>query len=153
MSARSLLLADEAATRRVGEDLAGRVRPGDTLLLQGELGAGKTTLARAILAGLGLEGDAPSPSFALVLDYQPPEVRMPVLHVDLYRLDDAADLAELGLDDPEAGAVQLVEWPERAGADRWPDGLRLTLSREDEGRRLTCLVPPAWEGRWPPDPR
>lgn len=142
-------LADAAATEAFGARLGALVRAGDVIALSGPLGAGKTSLARGLLAALGLAGEAPSPSFAIVQPYDPPEVRLPVLHVDLYRLDDPEDLAELGIDD-SADALLLVEWPERAGADYWPDALALTLAIEpDGGRSLTARVPAAWKDRWP----
>ncbi|WP_419808030.1 tRNA (adenosine(37)-N6)-threonylcarbamoyltransferase complex ATPase subunit type 1 TsaE [Sphingomonas sp.] len=144
----SVMLADPAATAAFGASLAALVRPGDVIALVGELGAGKTSLARGLLAALGVAGEVPSPSFAIVQPYAPPEVRVPVLHVDLYRIGDPDDLEELGLDEALADSVLLVEWPERAGG-RWPDALRLTLSTEGAGRRLTADVPAAWEGRWP----
>lgn len=143
-------LADAAATEAVGAGLAELVRPGDVVALSGPLGAGKTSIARGLLAALGLEGEAPSPSFAIVQPYGSAEVRTPVLHVDLYRLDDPEEVEELGLDDALQDSVLLVEWPERAGLDRWPDALRLTLSIEPDGARvLTWGTPAAWEGRWP----
>ena len=143
-------LADTAATEAVGARLATLVRAGDVVTLEGPLGAGKTSIARGLLAALGLAGEAPSPSFAIVQPYDPPETRLPVLHVDLYRLDGPEELEELGLDDQSRDAVLLVEWPERAGPDRWPEALGLTLTVETDGsRRLTAKVPAAWEGRWP----
>ena len=143
-------LADSEATEAVGARLAAVVRPGDVVALSGSLGAGKTSVARGLLAAVGLEGEAPSPSFAIVQPYDPPEVRLPVLHVDLYRLDDPAEVEELGLDEALGDSVLVVEWPERAGPDRWPDALRLTLSIEPDGSRgLTWQLPAAWEGRWP----
>ena len=143
-----MILANPAATEAFGASLASLVRAGDVIALSGELGAGKTSLARGLLAALGLEGEAPSPSFAIVQPYAPPEVQLPVLHVDLYRIDDPAEIEELGLDDAQAESVLVIEWPERAGG-RWPDALRLTLTQEGAGRRLTADVPAAWEGRWP----
>ena len=143
-----MYLTDPAATEALGAMLASRVRPGDVIALSGPLGAGKTSLARGLLAALGLVGEAPSPSFAIVQPYGPPEVRMPVLHVDLYRIEDPDELEELGLDDSLSEVVLLVEWPERAGG-RWPDALWLTLGLDGDGRRLTAGVPPAWEARWP----
>ena len=128
--------------------MAALLRVGDVIALSGPLGAGKTSLARGLLGALGLQGEAPSPSFAIVQPYAPPEVTMPVLHVDLYRIEDAAEIEELGLDEALSDSVLLVEWPERAG-ERWPDALRLVLEPEGEGRRLTAHVPAAWEGRWP----
>jgi tRNA threonylcarbamoyladenosine biosynthesis protein TsaE len=143
-------LADAAATEAFGARLAAVVRPGDVVALTGPLGAGKTSVARGLLAALGLEGEAPSPSFAIVQPYAPPETVLPVWHVDLYRLDDPEEVEELGLEDERADGVLLVEWPERAGAKAWPESLRLTLSIEPDGsRRLTAEVPPGWRDRWP----
>jgi tRNA threonylcarbamoyladenosine biosynthesis protein TsaE len=146
-----ILLPDAAATEAVGATLAPLLRPGDVVALTGDLGAGKTTLARGLLAALGLVGEAPSPSFSIVQSYAPPEVRLPVWHVDLYRLDDAAEAAELGLDDALEEGALLIEWPERLGERLWATALRLHLSDEEGGgRRLTWASPAAWEGRWPP---
>jgi len=98
------------------EDLARRIAPelrvGDTLALKGALGAGKTTLARAILRTLGVDGEVPSPSFTLVQEYETP--RLKVLHCDLYRIRDATELAELGIEDALRDSAVLIEWPERA---------------------------------------
>jgi len=143
------VLADEAATDMFGRRLAARLAPGDVVLLSGDLGAGKTALARGVLAGLGHGGEVPSPTFTLVQSYDLPGVRLPVWHVDLYRLEDPDEVEELGLDEILADGVLLIEWPERAG-ERWPEALHLTLTETDEGsRRLTARVPPAWEARWP----
>lgn len=140
-------LADAASSEAFGARLATVVQPGDVVTLSGPLGAGKTSIARGLLAALGLEGEAPSPSFAIVQPYDPPEVRLPVLHVDLYRLDDPAEIAELGLDEARRDSVLLIEWPERGGD--WADALALTLAIEPDGaRRLTARVPAAWEARW-----
>lgn len=142
-------LADPSATEAVGARLAAVLRPGDVITLTGPLGAGKTSIARGLLAGLGLIGEAPSPSFAIVQPYDPPEVRFPVLHVDLYRLDGPDDLQELGLDEALFDAALIVEWPDRAGEGAWPHALRLTLAIEPNGaRRLTWHAPAAWERRW-----
>jgi tRNA threonylcarbamoyladenosine biosynthesis protein TsaE len=147
----TMLLADPDATRALGLRLAAVVRPGDVVALTGPLGAGKTSLARGLLAGLGLAGEAPSPSFAIVQPYAPPETMLPVLHVDLYRIERTAELDELGLDEALADSVLLVEWPERAGGHRWPDALGLSLAIAADGARaLTARVPAAWEDRWPP---
>ena len=142
-------LAGPEATEAFGRALAARLRAGDVVALSGDLGAGKTTLARGILAGLGHEGDVASPTFPIVIPYD--HLRLPVWHVDLYRIEDPAEMDELGLDEALADGALLVEWPERAGAAAWPDALRLVLTREGEGARaLTATVPPAWERRWPP---
>jgi tRNA threonylcarbamoyladenosine biosynthesis protein TsaE len=143
-----MILKDEGATARLGAALAAMARPGDVITLSGPLGAGKTVLARGFIAAVGHNGDVPSPSFALVQPYG--ELDPPVWHVDLYRIENPAEIEELGLDSA-ADAVLLVEWPDRAGAGAWPQALRLTLDLgEDGARRLTAKVPPAWEGRWPP---
>ena len=142
-------LPDASATQAFGASLAALVRPGDVVTLTGSLGMGKTSIARGLLAALGLQGEAPSPSFAIVQPYDPPEVRMPVLHVDLYRIEDPDEMAELGLDQALADALLLVEWPERAPGD-WPHALALTLTpAPDGGRILTADVPASWKPRWP----
>jgi tRNA threonylcarbamoyladenosine biosynthesis protein TsaE len=142
-------LPDAAATEAFGAKLAAVLEPGDVIALSGDLGMGKTSIARGLLAALGLPGEAPSPSFAIVQPYAPPEVRLPVLHVDLYRIDDPAEIEELGLDDALYDSAVLVEWPERA-AGRWPEALALTLSAApDGGRILTADLPASWKRRWP----
>lgn len=142
-----LILPDEAATARVAAALATALRPGDTVALFGDLGAGKSTLARFILRALGWPGDVPSPTFTLVQPYD--DLPVPVWHVDLYRLDHPAEADALGLFETEAAL--LIEWPQRLG-DRLPaDALKLMLAGSgDAPRRLTWRAPPAWEARWPP---
>ncbi len=133
----------------LGSRLAAVAGIGDVIALEGGLGAGKTTLARGILEGLGLEGEAPSPSFAIVQPYDVPEVRLPVAHVDLYRLDTPGEVEELALDDYRMDSLLIVEWPDRLGEDAWPDALRLHIGIEPDGaRRLTACVPDAWTERW-----
>ena len=133
----------------LGARIAAQARIGDVIALNGGLGAGKTTIARGILAALGLEGEAPSPSFAIVQPYDVPEVRLPVAHVDLYRLDDAGEAAELALGDYLMDSLLIIEWPERLGDALWPHSLRLTIDMlEDGARRLTADVPDAWTERW-----
>lgn len=145
-----LTLADVTATAAIGAALAQVLRAGDVVTLTGGLGAGKTSLARGVLAALGLVEEAPSPTFAIVQPYDPPEVRLPVLHIDLYRLDDPAEVEELGLDEARLDAALLIEWPERAGIGRWPDALTLDMTMAPNGaRRLTWRAPDAWDGRWP----
>jgi tRNA threonylcarbamoyladenosine biosynthesis protein TsaE len=143
-----MILADEEATARLGAELAALARPGDAITLSGPLGVGKTALARGFIAALGHQGEVPSPSFAIVQPYE--DLDPPVWHVDLYRVEGASEIEELGLDS-SVDAVLLVEWPERAGEGAWPDALGLSLDfGQDGARSLTARVPPAWEGRWPP---
>ena len=143
-----MILEDEAATVAAGETLARQLRPGDVVAMTGDLGAGKTTLVRGLLHALGHGGEVPSPSFAIVQPYE--DLDPPVWHADLYRLENPAELAELGLDSL-GDEILIVEWPERAGQGAWPDALRLSLEILDpQRRRLTAETPAAWEGRWPP---
>ncbi len=107
-----IFLPDDAATAALGQRLAAVLRPGDIVRLEGDLGAGKTALARAIIRALSgdAELDVPSPTFALVQPYDTPQG--PVLHADLYRIADPRETDELGLlDRPEA--IVLLEWAER----------------------------------------
>ncbi|MEP9357241.1 tRNA (adenosine(37)-N6)-threonylcarbamoyltransferase complex ATPase subunit type 1 TsaE [Sphingomonas sp. KR3-1] len=144
-----MLLRSPEESLELGRRLAGVARPGDVIALSGPLGAGKTSIARGLLAALGLEEEAPSPSFAIVQPYDPPEVRFPVLHVDLYRLDDPQEAEELGLDDARHDSLLIVEWPERLGDSAWHDALWLSLDVAPDGARaLTAKVPAAWKDRW-----
>jgi tRNA threonylcarbamoyladenosine biosynthesis protein TsaE len=143
-------LPDEAATAAVGAALAPVLRAGDVVTLTGDLGAGKTALVRGILAGLGLVDEAPSPSYALVIPYAPPQVALRVTHADLYRLERRQEVEELGLEDALSGGALLVEWPERAGEGHWRQALAIRIDyAPGGGRNLTVSVPPSWEGRWP----
>jgi tRNA threonylcarbamoyladenosine biosynthesis protein TsaE len=137
----------EAELPVIGAAIAKVLRAGDVIGLTGELGAGKTSLARAILHALGYVGDVPSPSFAIIQPYEPPDVQVATWHVDLYRLDDPADVAELGLAEARVDHALLIEWPDRLGM-RWPDMLMLQIAGEGPMRRLTADVPPAWNERW-----
>jgi tRNA threonylcarbamoyladenosine biosynthesis protein TsaE len=144
-----MTLKDEKATMALGRKLARMLRPGDVVTLSGALAAGKTTLVRGLLGALGHKGEVPSPSFAIVQPYE--ELSPPVWHVDLYRIENATDLDELGLDDIREEGVLIVEWPHHAGSDMWPEALALSLEVADDGARaLTADVPTSWEGRWPP---
>jgi len=133
---------------RIGAAIGAALMPGDVVALAGDLGAGKTTLARAMLKARGLAGEAPSPTFSIIQPYAPPEVDLPIAHVDLYRIADAAELIELGLDDYLYDGALLIEWPERLGKGGWPETLALAISGDGDARVLTAVVPPAWEARW-----
>jgi len=143
-----MILSSDEETNEIGAALAGVTKAGDVITLSGPLGVGKTTLARGLIAALGHKAEVPSPSFAIVQPYD--DLIPPVWHVDLYRIEDEAEIEELGLD-AAADALLLVEWPERAGANAWPGALGLSLEFAQAGDRiLTAKVPPSWEGRWPP---
>ncbi|RAI39948.1 tRNA (adenosine(37)-N6)-threonylcarbamoyltransferase complex ATPase subunit type 1 TsaE [Rhodoplanes roseus] len=134
----TLTLADEQATRQFAVDLATALDPGDVVMLSGDLGAGKTTLARAVIRHLADDDalDVPSPTFTLVQSYDLP--RFTLMHADFYRLQSPDELAELGLDDFPAGAVVLVEWPDRApdltAADRLDLDIRLDPEHGPDAR-------------------
>lgn len=109
---RDIALPDVAATLALGKRLGAQLQPGDAVCLYGDLGAGKTTLARAAIeAWTGSAEDAPSPTYTLVQTYDGP--RGELWHVDLYRLKRPEDAWELGLEDAFAAAACLIEWPER----------------------------------------
>ena len=143
-------LPDIAAVERFGTQVAAMLNAGDVVALEGPLGAGKTTLARAVIAALGHPGEVPSPTFAILEVYAAPPLRLPLVHADFYRLDDPREVAELGLDDYREGAVLLAEWPANAGGfvDE-PGCLSITLEFDGEGRRALVEPGAAWQGRGP----
>lgn len=129
----TIFLADEDATAALGEGLARLLQAGDTLLLEGPIGAGKSHLARAFIrARLGRMEDVPSPSFTLVQTYDADGVE--IWHADLYRLSHPDEVLELGLEDAFATAICLVEWPDRLGSHLPSNALRLRLSGMADGR-------------------
>lgn len=145
-------LPDLAATEAFGQRIAAALRPGDVVALSGGLGAGKTTLARAIIAALGHDGEVPSPSFAIIETYDPPSVRLPLVHADFYRLERPEEAEELGLDDYRFGAALLAEWPEHAGGfGHEPGCLSLALETADSGRIAIAAAGSDWLGREPWD--
>jgi len=147
-------LPDLAAMERLGAAIATKLRSADVVALSGGLGAGKTTLARAIIAALGHSGEVPSPTFSIIEVYTPPAVRLPLVHADFYRLDDPAEADELGLDDYRADGVLLAEWPDRAGGfAHEPACLSIRLepmSESGESGRIAIVEGGAdWLGRMP----
>jgi N-acetylmuramate 1-kinase len=124
----SVALPDEHATHRLAVDIANSLGPGDLVTLSGDLGAGKTTFARALIRYLADDRtiEVPSPTFTLMQTYDLPQFQL--VHADLYRLSGLAELAELGLDDLPEGTVVLVEWPDRAAGFLPPDRLDIALT-------------------------
>jgi len=143
-------LPDADATQHLGETFAGLVQAGDTLLLEGQIGAGKTHFARSLIqARLAREGryeDVPSPTFTLVQVYDTdPEI----WHADLYRLTHPDEAAELGLEEAFETAVCLIEWPDRLG-DLCPKSalmMRFELTAGGASRRVTLSGPAGWSAR------
>lgn len=139
-------LADDEATRQFGEDVAAILAPGDVILLSGDLGMGKTALARAIVRALADDDalDVPSPTFTLVQHYA---ARLPVHHFDLYRLTSPDELEELGLSEALADGVALVEWPERAAGALPADAASIALTEAGDGRDAEIVGPDAFLAR------
>ncbi|KMS59095.1 ATPase [Novosphingobium barchaimii LL02] len=145
-----MALPDLAAMDRLGRAIAQELRAGDVVALTGGLGTGKTTLARSIIAGLGHEGEVPSPSFSIIEPYDPPGVRLPLVHADFYRLKHPDEAQEIGLDDYRNGAALIAEWPDHAGGFAHEPGcLSITLEVAEEGRIAIVEGGPDWLGRMP----
>ena len=145
---RVLALPDSASTDALGKALAALLRPGDTVLLAGPIGAGKSHLARALIraafrAGGAEPPEVPSPTYTLVQPYAAPAGE--IVHADLYRLGDTSELEELGLTEAFGTALCLVEWPDRLGAAAPDAALCIDLAPEGDGRRATLSGDPA---RW-----
>ena len=132
MNKNQILLENEEATTRLGAALAKVIKLGDFIALHGDLGAGKTSLARAIISGkMGSITEVPSPTFTLVQTYDAPD--FPIYHFDLYRIKSPDEIWELGWEEIGNG-VALVEWPERLGANLIEPRLEITLSFNAKGR-------------------
>lgn len=141
----SIDLKDESATAALGARLAALLRAGDVVRLSGELGAGKSTLARGAIAALAGVKNAPSPTFTFVETYETPNFLL--WHFDLYRLGQPGDVWELGLEEAlEDGAV-LIEWPERLEGMLGDEGLLLRLEIAGEGRTARFYPDASWKDR------
>lgn len=150
MSERAIFLPDTEATDALGAQLAGSRPPRAVVHLHGDLGAGKSTLARALLRALGVRGAIRSPTYTLVERY-PLAEGGEAWHLDLYRIGDAGELEFLGLDSDEA-TLWLVEWPDRGSGALPPADLTIALSLDGAGRRaqVTADTPTgqAWLKNW-----
>ena len=144
-----LTTSSPEATEALGRTLAGIVESGLWILLEGELGAGKTVLVRGMARGLDWESYVTSPTYCLVQTY---EGRLPLHHVDLYRLESEAEIAELGLDELAAGGVLAVEWAQKLGSLAPAEALKIALDYgdRDEIRHLTISGPTALVKRLQP---
>ena len=143
-----MILADEAATARLGAAIAAALRPGEAVCLSGPLGAGKSTLARALVRALTTpDEEVPSPTFTLVQFYE--GGRLSVAHFDLYRLSSADEAYEIGLDEALDEGAAVIEWPERLGSQLPPDRLDVEITAGDDvdGRHVRLEPHGAWEGR------
>lgn len=141
-------LPDLAAVDVFGARIAAQLRPGDVVALTGGLGAGKTTLARAIIAALGHSGEVPSPTFTLIETYD--HLNPPLVHADFYRLERPVDAEELGLDDYRDGAVLIAEWPDHAGGfEHEPGCLSIELQTVGAGRIAIARAGADWLTRLP----
>ncbi len=144
----TLDLADEAATHRLAATLARLAVPGDVIALEGDLGSGKTALARAFIRTLvGAAEEVPSPTFTLaqIYDYE----NGTIWHFDLYRLEKPADALELGIEDAFAEGISLIEWPDRLGGWLPVERLTVTLSAgpRPQARQVRLTGSPAWASR------
>jgi tRNA threonylcarbamoyladenosine biosynthesis protein TsaE len=139
-------LKDEAATARLGQAIAAKLQAGEAVCLTGPLGAGKSSLARALVRALTTpHEEVPSPTFTLVQFYQGPRLR--VAHFDLYRLSNPDEAYEIGLDEALDDGAAIIEWPERLEGRLPADRLDVEISLLDEGRSVRLAPHGAWRGR------
>lgn len=138
-------LSDAAATAALGAAVAPLVAAGDVVCLSGPLGAGKTTFARGLIQALTGAAEAPSPTFALVEPYETPAFTL--WHFDLYRLERAGDVWELGYEEALDGGASLIEWPERIAEHIPPEALILRFDHEGAARRVRIRGGGDWPAR------
>lgn len=141
-----MILNDEAATARLGEAIARALRPGEAVCLSGPLGAGKSTLARALVRTLTApDEDVPSPTFTLVQFYDGEALK--IAHFDLYRLTSPDEAYEIGLDESLDEGAAVIEWPERLAGQLPPDRLDVEIAIDGAGRSARLTPHGSWVGR------
>ncbi|MCG3268409.1 tRNA (adenosine(37)-N6)-threonylcarbamoyltransferase complex ATPase subunit type 1 TsaE [Yoonia sp. I 8.24] len=142
----TIALPTETETVKLAQRIAGILSPGDTLLLSGEIGAGKSAFSRALIrARLGRMEDVPSPTFTLVQTYDDPSGD--IWHCDLYRLTHPDEIFELGLDEAFATAICLIEWPDRLGPDAPSTALQMKFHAGDTAHSVEITTSAAWADR------
>jgi tRNA threonylcarbamoyladenosine biosynthesis protein TsaE len=141
-----MILADEAATGRLGAAIARALKPGEAVCLSGPLGAGKSTLARALIRALTTpDEDVPSPTFTLVQFYDGTGLK--IAHFDLYRLTDPSEAYEIGLDEALDEGAAVIEWPERLEGRLPADRLDVEIALDGAGRQARLTPHGLWVGR------
>jgi tRNA threonylcarbamoyladenosine biosynthesis protein TsaE len=144
--AANIFLADEVATTALGTSLAAEIRAGEAICLNGPLGAGKSTLARALVRALTRpDEEVPSPTFTLIQTYDGPD--FPIAHFDLYRLSDPDEAYEIGLDEALEDGVAIIEWPERLEGRLPADRLDIDITLEGDARRARLTPCGSWKER------
>ncbi|WP_341367768.1 tRNA (adenosine(37)-N6)-threonylcarbamoyltransferase complex ATPase subunit type 1 TsaE [Yoonia sp. BS5-3] len=142
----TISLPDESDTREFAGRIAAILQPGDTLLLEGDIGSGKTAFSRAVIrARLGQQEDVPSPTFTLVQTYHAPDGD--IWHCDLYRLTAPDEVLELGLDEAFETSICLIEWPDRLGDDIPDNALRLGFTADNNTHSVTLHMTNRWADR------
>ena len=142
---KTITLRNDRETRDFGAKLARILRAGDVVCLRGELGAGKTSMARGTIESLCEVDEVPSPTFTLVQTYSAP--KFDIWHFDLYRLEEPGDVWELGIEEALDDGVCLIEWPERIEGLLSGTELNIVLTFTDEGREALVSGSSFWEGR------
>lgn len=143
---RHIPLATEKVTATFAQQIAAKLRPGDTILLEGPIGSGKTAFSRAFIrARLGRMEDVPSPTFTLVQTYEAPDGD--IWHCDLYRLTTSDEVFELGLEEAFGTAICLIEWPDRLGQDIPANALTMQFAAEDTGHSVVFSLSDNWQAR------
>jgi tRNA threonylcarbamoyladenosine biosynthesis protein TsaE len=135
-----MIIANADDMLNFGRKLGGQLLAGDWVAIDGPLGAGKTVLCRGILQSFGFEGDVSSPSYALIHQYMPPDVSLPIVHADLYRINSLDELDELGLSDGSYDCITLVEWAERSDGFFGQPSHRIQIEITASGDRNLTLT-------------